>query len=446
MSQDALDRLQSLLKKATGLGADAADAVYVRQHSLSHAQRLGEIETLERAENEDLGLRVFVGKRQAVVSSSDQSPDQLDALAERAVAMAKAVPEDEFCGLAEPDQLSNADPAALEIFDATGPDAETLIDWAKTAEGAAMAVDGITNSEGAEADWSQSEVALAATNGFAGSYRGSSFSVSACVLAGEGTAMERDYDYATAVFMEDLEDPEEIGRKAGERTVRRLDPRKAESAKVPVVYEPRVANSIVRHFAGAINGGGIARGTSFLKDKMGEKLFPDGVSIIDDPHRPRGLASKPFDAEGLANDPIAFIENGVLTQWVLDLRSARQLGLTSNGRASRGTSSPPGPATTNLHMTAGTLSPEELIGEIESGFYVTDMMGFGINGVTGDYSRGASGFWIENGELGEPVSEMTVASNLKDMFLNLTPADDLTFRYGTNAPTLRIDGMTVAGS
>ncbi|HAA93882.1 MAG: modulator protein [Rhodospirillaceae bacterium] len=446
MSDDTLERLQSLLKKATALGADAADGVYLRQHSLSHAQRLGEIENLERSENEDLGLRVFVGKQQAVVSSSDQSPDALDALAERAVAMAKAVPEDEFCGLAEPDQLSAANPEALEIFDATEPEAETLIDWAKSAEGAAMAVDGITNSEGAEADWSQAEVALAATNGFTGTYRGSSFSVSACVLAGEGTAMERDYDYATAVFMDDMEDPEEIGRRAGERTIRRLNPRKAESAKVPVVYEPRVSNSMVRHFAGAINGGSIARGISFLKDRMGEKIFSDEISIIDDPHRPRGLASKPFDAEGLANDPIAFIEDGVLTQWVLDLRSARQLGLASNGRASRGTSSPPGPSTTNLHMTAGSIPPDALIGEIDDGFYVTDMMGFGVNGVTGDYSRGASGFWIENGKLADPVSEMTVAGNLKDMFLNLTPANDLEFRYGTNAPTLRIDGMTVAGS
>jgi PmbA protein len=446
MSQNALDHLQALLKKAIGLGADAADSVHVRHISLSHAQRLGEIEKLERAEGEDLGLRVFIGKRQAIVSSSDQSPEALNQLAERAVAMARAVPEDEFCGLADPDVLSANDASGLEIFDPTEPATETLIEWAKSAEGAALAVDGITNSEGAEADWTQSHVAIAGTNGFTGAYSGSSFSVSACVLAGEGTEMERDYDYSSTVFASDLEDPEIIGRKAGKRTIERLNPKKAKSAKVPVVYDPRVSNGIVRHVTGAINGVSIARGTSFLKECMGKQLFPKGVSIIDDPHRLRGLSSKPFDAEGLANNPISFIEDGMLTQWVLDLRSARQLGLTSNGRASRGTSSPPGPSTTNLHMTPGALSPEALIGEIESGLYITDMMGFGVNGVTGDYSRGASGFWIEAGELAYPVSEMTVAGNLKDMFLNLTPANDLEFRYGTNAPTLRIDGMTVAGS
>jgi PmbA protein len=446
MSDNALDHLQALLKKATGLGADAADAVHLRQISVSHAQRLGEIEKLERSEGEDLGLRVFVGKRQAIVSSSDQSPDALQQLAERAVAMARAVPEDEHCGLADPDALLTSAALDLDIFDPSEPTTETLIEWAKSAEGAARDVDGVTNSEGGEADWSQSHVAIAATNGFTGAYSGSSFSVSACVLAGEGTEMERDYDYSVAVFGADLEDAAEIGKRAGERTVKRLNPRKAESAKVPVVYEPRVANSIVRHMTGAINGVSIARGTSFLKDSMGQQVFPRTISIIDDPHRPRGLASKPFDAEGLRNDAIAFIEDGVLTQWVLDLRSARQLGLTSNGRASRGTSSPPGPSTTNLHMTPGVLSPEALIGDIKSGLYITDMMGFGVSGITGDYSRGASGFWIENGELAYPVSEITVAGNLKDMFLNLTAANDLEFRYGTNAPTLRIDGMTVAGS
>ena len=446
MSENALDHLQMLLKKATGLGADAADAVHVRHISLSHAQRLGKIEKLERSEGEDLGLRVLIGKRQAIVSSSDQSPEALSQLAERAVAMARAVPEDEFCGLADPDALSTNDASDLEIFDPTEPASETLIEWAKSAEGAALAVDGITNSEGAEADWTQSHVAIAGTNGFAGAYSSSSFSVSACVLAGKGTEMERDYDYSSTVFARDLQDPEIIGKKAGERTIERLNPKKAKSAKVPVVYDPRVSNGIVRHVTGAINGVSIARGTSFLKDCMGKKILPKSVSIIDDPHRLRGLSSKPFDAEGLTNNPISFIEDGMLTQWVLDLRSARQLGLTSNGRASRGTSSPPGPSTTNLHMTPGALSPKALIEEIESGLYITDMMGFGVNGITGDYSRGASGFWIEGGELAYPVSEMTVAGNLKDMFLNLTPANDLEFRYATNAPTLRIDGMTVAGS
>ena len=446
MCEETFDKLQDLLKKATEFGADAAEVVYVRQESLSHSQRFGKTENIERAENADIGLRVFKGKKQSVVSSSDQTPSALNDLAERAVAMANAVPQDEYCGLADPNQLQKKVPSELEIFDEAKPDTDMLIEWARSAEGAALEVNGITNSEGAEAGWMQSEVVLAATNGFAGSYRGSSFSISACVLGGEGTAMERDYDYTSAVFRADLDHPEDVGRRAGERTVRRLNPRKPESAKVPVVYEPRIANSIIRHLAGAINGSAIARGTSFLKNELGEKILPDNISIIDDPHRKRGLASKPFDAEGLENEPIEFVKDGVLTQWVLDLRSARQLGVSSNGRASRGTSSPPSPATTNLHMTPGTKTPEDLIKEINQGFYVTDMMGFGINGVTGDYSRGASGFWIENGQITYPVSEMTVASNLKDMFLNLTPANDLEFRYGTNCPTLRIDGMTVAGS
>ncbi len=446
MREETFEKLQDLLKKVTQFGADAAEVVYVHQESLSHSQRLGKTENIEHAENADIGLRAFKGKKQSVVSSSDQTPSALDNLAERAVAMAKAVPQDEYCGLAEPDQLQKKQPSELEIFDGSKPDTDMLIEWARSAEGAALEVNGVTNSEGAEAGWIQSEVVLAATNGFAGSYRSSSFSISACVLGGEGTAMERDYDYASSVFKADLVDPEEIGRRAGERTVRRLNPHKPESAKVPVVYEPRIANSIVRHLAGAINGSAIARGTSFLKDDLGKKILPDNISIIDDPHRKRGLASKPFDAEGLENEPIEFVKDGVLTQWVLDLRSARQLGICSNGRASRGTSSPPSPATTNLHMTPGTKTPEDLLKEINQGFYVTDMMGFGINGVTGDYSRGASGFWIENGQITYPVSEITVASNLKDMFLNLTPANDLEFCYSTNCPTLRIDGMTVAGN
>ena len=446
MCEETFNRLQGLLKKATEFGADAAEVVYVHQESLSHSQRFGKTENIERAENADIGLRVFKGKKQSVVSSSDQTLSALNNLAERAVAMAKAVPQDEFCGLADPDQLQKKEPPELEMFDESKPDTDTLIEWARSAEGAALEVNGITNSEGAEAGWMQSEVLLAATNGFVGNYRSSSFSISACVLGGEGTAMERDYDYTSAVFKSDLDDPEAVGRRAGERTVRRLNPSKPESAKVPVVYEPRIANSIVRHLAGAINGSAIARGTSFLKDELGEKILPDNISIIDDPHRKRGLASKPFDAEGLENHLVELVKDGVLTQWVLDLRSARQLGVHSNGRASRGTSSPPGPATTNLHMTPGTKTPDDLIKEIKQGFYITDMMGFGINGVTGDYSRGASGFWIENGQITYPVSEMTVASNLKDMFLNLTPANDLEFRYGTNCPTLRVDGMTVAGS
>jgi PmbA protein len=315
----------------------------------------------------------------------------------------------------------------------------------RAAEEAALAVRGVTNSEGAEANWSRHAIALAASNGFAGRYAVTRHSLSASVLAGEGTKMERDYDFSSTVFGADLDDPVAVGRRAGEKAVRRLNPRKAATAKLPVVFDPRVANSIVGHLASAINGSAIARGTSFLKDSMGKRLFPAGLAIIDDPLRPRGLRSKPFDGEGLATKAHRIIDDGTLTTWLLDLRSARQLKLASTSHASRGTTAPPSPSPTNLYMTPGALTPEQLIRETGSGFYVTELIGFGVNAVTGDYSRGAAGFWIENGELAHPVSEVTIAGNLKDMFAAVTAADDLVFRYGTDAPTLRIDGMTIAG-
>ncbi|NQU69434.1 MAG: TldD/PmbA family protein, partial [Rhodospirillales bacterium] len=268
---------------------------------------------------------------------------------------------------------------------------------------------------------------------------------SASVIAGEGTGMETDYDYDSAVYGSDLKSPEEIGRSAGERAVERLNSRKVKSQQVPIIYDRRVSSGIVRHLAGAINGASIARGTSFLKDSMGKAVFDSGISIIDDPHRVRGMRSKPFDGEGIANSRRALVKGGKLTTWVLDLASSRQLGLETTGHASRGTSSPPSPGTTNVYMENGSASVAELMADIKSGLYITQMIGMGVNGVTGDYSRGATGFWIENGELTYPVSDISVAGNLKDMFLHLIPADDLEFKYGVDAPTLRIDGMTVAG-
>ncbi len=443
---DASDLLDELISKAKARGADAADAVLVNSRSLELSQRLKEPEMVERAESQDLGLRVLIGKRQAIVSSNDWSETSLDDLADRALAMARAVPEDPHCGLAEAGELASDAPQDLELCDDGEPTAEQLVELARTCEEAALEVTGVTNSEGAEASWSRSEVVLAASNGFSESYTVSRHGIGVAVLAGEGTAMERDYEFSSAVFAADVDDAAETGRKAGERTVRRLNPRKAPTAKVPVVYDPRISAGLVRHFASAINGVAITRGTSFLKDAMGEKIFPEGIAIVDDPHRVRGLRSKPFDAEGMANPALKLIDAGTLTSWVLDLRSARQLGQESTGRASRGTSSPPSPATTNLYMEAGSKTPQALIADIDDGFYVTEMMGFGINNVTGDYSRGAAGFWIEKGEITYPVSEMTVAGNLKEMFLNLTPADDLVFRFGTDAPTLRVEGLTVAGA
>ena len=438
-----IDRLQSLIGKAEALGADAADAVFVRSASLSLSQRLGNPEDLMRSEDNDLGLRVFVGKRQAVVSSSDMSDSALDELAERAVAMALNVPEDAFCGLADPDQLAT-DLADIDDFDPMEPSADDLIALAARTEDAARAVPGVTNSEGASASWGSSEIALVTSTGFAQTRKSSRHSIGVSVLAGTGTAMERDYDYDTKVYGSDLADAEAIGRSAGEKAVKRLNPQKVSTQQAPVIFDPRVANTIPGHMSSAINGSSVARGTTFLKDAMGTQIFADGVTIVDDPHR-RGLRSKPFDGEGVATRRLNVVEDGRLTTWILDCRSARQLKLVTTGHASRGTSSPPSPGASNLYMEAGSVSPQDLIGDIKQGLYVTELIGMGVNGVTGDYSRGCSGFWIENGELTFPVSELTIAGNLKDMFMAITPANDLEFKYGTNAPTLRIDGMTVAG-
>ncbi len=442
---DALNLLDDLIAKAKAAGAEAADALVVGSVALSHAQRLGQVERLEREESQDLGLRVLIGKRQAMASTTDTSPAALAELVERAVAMARSVPEDSFCGLAEPGEVARQLPE-LEICDPAEPGTALLIERARASEEAARAVAGVTNSEGAEASWSFSRIALAGSNGFAGTYSTSSHGLAVSVLAGEGLQMERDYEFSSVVYGADLEDPEAIGRRAGERAVRRLGARKAATGTVPVVFDPRVSGGLLRHMASAINGNAVARGTSFLKDKLGERIFPQGITVIDDPHRPRGLRSKPVDGEGVANGRRKVIEDGVLTTWILDLRSARQLGLETTGHAARGTSAPPMPATTNLYLEPGRPTPQELMADIDQGFYVNEMMGMGVNGVTGDYSQGAAGFWIERGELTYPVSEMTVASNLKDMFMNLSAANDLVFRYGTNAPTLRVEGMTVAGA
>lgn len=444
-NDDTLDLLAILLVKAKHAGADAADAFFVESAALSHAQRLGKVEKLERAESQDLGLRVFIGRRQAVVSTTDRDTKALDALVERAIAMARVVPQDPYCGLAPEERIARSIPA-LDIHDPVEPTPETLIERARTCEEAARAVPGVTNSEGAEAGWSRSRVALAASNGFVGSYQVSRHSLGVAVLAGEGTAMERDYDFSSAVHAADLEAPEAVGKRAGEKAVKRLSPRKVKTTKGPVIFDPRVSNSVLGHLASAINGSAIARGTSFLKDRLGTRIFPAGMRVIDDPLRPHGLRSKPFDGEGIATARRSITEDGVLTTWLLDLRSARQLGLETTGHASRGTSSPPAPAPTNLYLEPGALSPEALIKETWVGLYVTELIGFGVNGVTGDYSRGAAGFWIEGGALAHPVSEITIASNLKEMFLGLTAANDLVFRYGTNAPTLRIAEMTIAGA
>ena len=444
-SFDPLALLDDLIGRARKAGADAADGVVFESASLSVAQRLGQSEGVERAESRDVGLRVFRGRRQAMVSSTDTSPTALAELVERALAMAAAVPEDPHCGLAEPGQIAD-EIVDLDLCDLAEPSPEALVARAAAAEDAARAVAGVTNSEGAEASWSRTDVSLAASNGFAGGYSVSQHSVGASVIAGQGAAMERDYDYAVARHADDLTDAAEIGHSAGTRAVRRLNPRKAPSAELPVVYDWRVSRGLLSHLAGAIGGPAVARGTSFLKDRMGKAVFAPGVGVMDSPRLARGLRSKAFDGEGVATAEREIIADGVLQSWFLDLRSARQLGLETTGHAARGTSSPPAPSPTNLTLAAGPLTPEALIGEIEEGLFVGELMGMGINPVTGDYSRGAAGFWIEGGVLTYPVSEITVAGNLVDMFARLTPASDLVMRYGIDAPTVRIDGMTLAGT
>lgn len=436
--------LDDLLRSARLAGANAADAILVSSVAASVSYRLGRLEELERAESWDLGLRVFIGEKIAFVSSNDLSPETLDGLPSRAVAMARLAPDDKYAGLAPADRLAKSWPS-LDLEDANEPSAEVLIERAKAVEGAAMAVRGITNSEGGGASFGRSEIALATSEGFFGRYAGTSHGLGVAVLAGEGTAMERDYDSVTARHTDDLESAGEVGRRAGERTVARLNPRKAKSQAVPVVFEPRVASGLLGSFAGAISGASIARGVSFLKDSMNKEVFASGITIVDDPHRMRGLRSRPFDGEGVRNTRMVLIENGVLKTWILDCASAKQLGLQTTGHAARGTGGPPSPSTTNLYMEPGKVSPDELMADIAQGFFVTELMGMGVNMVTGDYSQGATGFWIENGKIAYPVAGVTIAGNLKDMFRQTTPANDLAFRRGTNAPTLRVEGMTVAG-
>lgn len=443
--QSALsDLAQRLVEAARRAGADQADAVAVRGVSHGVEVRDGRMQESERSEGDDVGLRVIVGRRQAVVSTNDISGDAVTKLAERAVAMARVAPDDKYVGLADPDLLARDFPE-LDLLDPATPSTAELERRARAAEAAALAVPGITKSGGASASSGIGGMVLVTSTGFQGSFLRSSHSISMTAIAGEGTGMERDYEYTTAPHAADLMSPEEVGRVAGERTAARVGPRKVETCKVPVVFDPRVAGSLVGHLVGAANGASIARKTSFLKDRLGQKLFKDGIRIVDDPLRKRGLRSQAFDAEGVAVKPLSIVDDGVLTSWLLDCATARELGLTTTGHAHRGVSSSPSPGPYNLHLEAGPLSPAELIGDIKQGFYVTDLIGSGVNGVTGDYSRGAAGFWIENGQRTYAVSGVTIAGHLIDMYKTLTPASDLTFRYGVNAPTLRIEGLTIAG-
>ncbi|QDZ08227.1 TldD/PmbA family protein [Sphingomonas panacisoli] len=442
----ARERAHDIVSRARAAGADAADAVLGASGSVEVSVRLGALEDVGRSEEEELGLRVFVGRRSASVSTSDLSSEAMDVLVERAVAMAREAPEDKWAGLAPEDRLLTGNIPHLDLHDGDEPSPASLKEAALAAEDAARAVPGVTNSEGGGASASRMAWALATSHGFAGAYQTTSHGIQASVLAGGGdAAMVRDYAYHAARHIADLDAPDAIGRMAGERAVARVDPAKVASGPMPVIFDPRVGSSLIGHLIGAIAGAAIARGTSFLLGKLGEQIFADGITITDDPHRPRGLRSRPFDGEGLSVSPTDIVRDGVLQTWLLESASARQLGLEPTGHAVRGGSGAPGVGTSNTYLAPGKASRDDLFAGVMRGVYVTELIGMGVNGVTGDYSRGAAGFLIENGELTRPVDEFTIAGNLTEMFLNLTAADDLAFRYATNVPTLRIDGMTVAG-
>jgi len=444
MNDELLNLAQMAVDKAMKLGATAADAIVVDGNSTSVSVRQGKIEDVGRSESRDIGLRVFAGHSSAIIAGSVLTAEAIGKLAERALSMAKLAPPDPYSGIADSSQLATKI-VDLDLVGEETPSPMKLQEMAFAAEAAALAVPGVTNSNGAGSSASSNYIALAASNGFAQSYRRTGFGLSASVIAGDGTSMERDYDGSSALHFGDLETAEKIGRTAGERAVKRLNPRKLPSQTVPVIFDRRVASSLIGHLTGAINGAAIARGVSFLKDDMGKALFKPGVTIVDDPLRVRGFSSRSFDGEGLPTERRNLIDKGVLTGWVLDLRSARQLSLTPTGSGARGLGSQPGPSTTNVHLEVGTKSPEELMRDIGTGLLVTEFIGSSINSSTGDYSRGATGFWIENGEIRYPVSEITIASNLKTMFASLVPANDLLFKGSVNAPSCLIESMTLAG-
>ncbi|MBR26806.1 MAG: modulator protein [Rhodobacteraceae bacterium] len=439
---------QALLEAAKRAGAEAADAVAVAAESVSADVRGGRLEQAERAEGVDVGLRVLIGRRQATVSASDASPETLRVLAERAVAMARAAPEDPWCGLAEPGQLTDRrDASGLDLADpANPPSPATLEAMAREAEAAALAVKGVTQAEGAGASWSRRRLHLAATNGFAGSHERTTSGLYVSAIAGEGAGMERDYRGESRRRAADLPDAAEIGREAGERAVSRLNPRRAPTGAWPVIYDRRVSSSLVGHLIGAANGASVARGGSWLKTRMGEQVIPKGLDITEDPLRPMGAASRPFDAEGLPVATRAFVEDGVLKSWVLDLAAARQLGLASTGNAMRAPGSTPSPGTTNLRLTQGTRTLQALMAEMGTGLLVTSMIGASINPNTGDYSRGASGFWVEGGEIAYPVNEITIAGNLSGMLGSMVPANDAEEERVSVVPSLLVEGLTVAGA
>ena len=437
--------LNDVVAAALKAGADAAEAVGANRQSLSITVRLGELEEVEREESRDLGLRVFIGQQQATVSGSDISSEARARLVERAVAMARLAPEDPYASLADPDRLARGSLPQLDLYDPAEPDPEALEDQARACEDAARAVPGVTNSQGASSSYSSSQWRLATSGGFCGLHRASGFSLSAATIAGEGSEMERGGDYRSVRWQADLPAPEEIGVEAGKRAVQRLGARKIASTTAPVIFENRLASSLIGPLISAISGASVARGVSFLKDRLGQQIFAHGVNLIDDPHVRRGLGSSPFDDEGVANGRTALIDDGVLTTWLLNTATAKQLGLATTGHAARGLAGPPGVSTTNLTLQPGTRDLAGLMADAKAGVLVTSMFGPSINANTGDWSVGCSGFWFENGEIAWPVTEITVAGNLIDIYGRLVPGSDLEIRSSANAPSILVDALAIAG-
>jgi PmbA protein len=448
MSQPLDALTKSLLHAARNAGADGADAKAVQATSLSVDVRGGTLEQADRSEGIDIGLRVFVGHRSATVSASDTSTRTIEEMAERAVAMAKEAPEDPFAGLAAADQVAKSfDAEALELYDATPePTPAELQDDAARAEAAGLAVKGVTQVQSASAGYGAQEVHFATTNGFAGGYSSTSRGLSCVAIAGTGAGMERDYDGDNRLFQSDLRSPEEIGTNAGTRALARLEARKPPTGAYPVLFDERIASSLIGHLLGAINGQSIARGASFLRDALDTQVLPAHLSVIEDPHRPRTSGSRPFDGEGLPTAKRTIVENGILQGWTLDLATARKLDMAPTGNAARGTSSGPMPSNWNIELTQGSASVDDLIGDMGTGLLVTSMIGSTINPNTGDYSRGASGLWIENGEITHAINECTIAGNLRDMLLAIIPSNDARTHVSRVVPSLLVPGMTLAGA
>lgn len=444
--EDARKIVEKLVERGIAAGATAADAYYTGDRSSSVQVRLGALEDVSRSEGEDISLRLFSGQRSATASSSDLSDEALGVLVERCLAMAREAPEDPYSGLAPDGLLATGELPFIDAEDRREPDPAELRERALTAEQAALGVAGVTNSSGAGASASATTIALATSGGFAGAYRITGHASSASVIAGEGGAMQRDHWWHSARHLEDLEAADAIGRRAGERAVARLSPSKPRPGRYPVLFDPRVAASLLGHFASAISGSAVAAKTSFLRNKLHERIFAEGVAIIDDPLRPRGLRSKPFDGEGLRVSRRDLVVDGVLESWIADSASARQLGIEPTGHAARVAGGAPTTAPTNMYIAAGPRSREQLLGAFPEAVLVTELIGQGVNAVTGDYSRGAAGFMVRNGEIAEAVAEITVASNLMDMYATLEPGSDLEFRYGTDSPTLLIPEMTVGAA